>query len=532
MAKEISTVVARISEVYFPMPLSTGAIDEVTSRVVNQLITLPQFFLDSHLSATRKQGDSEALAKLFFIALNRPPDYATFLKGKELAREGSTLSDLASIALSLPGSKLNFSQTNQQFVDNLAAQMFSRPDLIFGLAELRGNLVAQLNQGLIKRVDLLSAASNYEHGQLKYNASLDVALIAMAATGAEASAKDLQDFSNKNPLLTIRETLKDSGVQPHGTLPLWITSTNERGEQQLSITGTLKGKFSIDFPNKTSALSETAVQTNYKLVIASADGIQESVGRFKPSLLTDFKVVDFSAVSVGDSGTITLRAHDLGLRAIGAAAPNIFFGGSGADILIGGPGDDVLHASPSRDILTGLGGKDIFSLAPAGAYRGTPNTFTVISDFGNGADSISLKNLFGFSGTGGTPKGVQVGASVNASTRRSADIEALSKIETNAVIFIINSGAFVNSSGVPTAATASNVHSVFTNVTILDQTILPRDYMAVTYDAVNGADLWLISNHTSLSTIELNEVKLIGQVIADPTVNLLNQLLGDKAFSI
>lgn len=527
MASSAPLLVKRFSDIYLPGLLSSSEMSAFVARIQNQVITPAQLLMEFHLSKSRDASMGDELTSLFFLILNRPPDYATFVAGKALINQGLSLAQIASLGLSIPGAALNQTQSNKSFVDNLASQLFAQPLLINGLSDLRSNLVHSLNSGQVTRPELLAAAAQYKHPSLKYGDYIDISLLSMATSGTEATWADLEMFGGRSLLPTIKEMLRDAGEIPSGTLPEFTVGLDQSGGSKLTVSGAPIGSLSFDFLNQTSFLrSAKSNQANYKLAYSSDNGETESVTRFKPSLLTAFDVVDLSGLVATGLTNVSIRAHDEGMEVFGASVTNSIEGGGGVDILRGGAGSDMLFASSSRDELFGAGGNDIFVLAPSIRYRNDLSTFTVISDFASG-DSISFQRLFG--STSEVLESVPFVVSADISEAQS---ELLTELNSTGIVLVINSGEWISSAGVLTRASKVQIESLFSETVLTDSSLSPREYVVVSYDPLNGADIWLVSNFTEFPAVTESEIRLIGRILNTSGENLLNALSAEGAFLI
>ncbi len=519
MATDVSDLIARFARVYLTVRPSDGVLATLTARVEDGSITLAQQLLEFHQSADRTQGYADEVATIFFLVLNRPPDLKTFSYAMDFLESGGGLERLTALAMTVRGGQLNASQTNQQFVDKLATQMFAQPDLISGLAALKGVLVSNLNSGLLLRDQLVALASGYQHSQLKYKGDVDTSLIALAAAGREASAAELALYKSSSPLPAIRELLTGAGESPSGALPYFSLEKNANDEAQLTISGAIKGDLTLNLLRKTSILEDSDPISNYPLVYSPDAGVTESIVRFKSSLLSNFKTIDISGAGTEDLGSVIFVGHNTGQEYIGADVPNTIEGGTGNDTLTGGLDKDTFYGSAGADTLTGAGGEDIFVFAPASVYRASIANITTIDDFGDGADKISFNRLFGKTTAAANATFIQVDAAPTAGQQT-----ALAGVTANGVILVNNSGTWLNSSNELTPATAANIASLFTGVTITDATTNSKSYVAISYDILNGADVWLISNLTGLSAVVASEIQLIGHINGYENVDLLTQL--------
>jgi hypothetical protein len=519
MATDTSALIARFSRVYLTVRPSDGTLATLTARVADGSVTLAQQLLDFHQSADRTQGYADEVATMFFLVLNRPPDLKTFSYAMDFMESGGTLERLAALAMTVRAGQLNTSQTNQQFVDQLAIQMFAQPDMVSGLTALKGVLVSNLNSGMLLREQLVTLAASYQHSQLKYKGDIDTSLIALAAAGREASAAELVLFKNSTALPAIRSLLTNAGESPSGTLPYFSLGKNANNEPQLNVSGAIKGTLALNLLAKTSFLQDSALVSNYSLVYSPDAGVSESIVRFQSSLLSNFKTINFSGAEKKDLKAVDFVGHNSGLVYLAADVPNTIEGGAGNDVLTGGLDKDTFYGTAGADTLTGAGGEDTFVFAPASVYRASTANITTIADFGNGTDKISFNRLFGKTATASNASLIQVDAAPTV-----AQQAALAAITANGVILVNNSGTWLNASNVLTPATAANIASIFTGVTITDTTTNSKSYVAISYDILNGADVWLISNLTGLAAVVASEIQHIGQIDGFANADLLTQL--------
>jgi len=100
----------------------------------------------------------------------------------------------------------------------------------------------------------------------------------------------------------------------------------------------------------------------------------------------------------------------------------------------------------------------------------------------------------------------------------------LNAMAANGVVLIRNSGDWVDEDGFLTAATAENIATTFEDVVLTDTTTTSKSYAVISYDIVNGADIWLVSNFTGLTAIIESEIRLIGHIDGYEGIDLLTQL--------
>lgn len=519
MATNTSALVARFARVYLTELPPTSTLTALANRVDTGGVTLSQLLLEFHRSADRSLGYADQLATLFFLALNRPPDLATFSAAMGLLEKGATMKDIASIALTFSGGQFNANQSNLQFFNKLAGQMFGSPSSVAEVSLFRSIFVGQLDAGTLTRAQLLVGACAYQHSQLKYKGDIDTSLIALAAGGREASAAELSLFRNDDPLPVIRQMLIGAGASAYGELPYFSVGTNDTGGSQLTVFGYITGDLTLNLLRKTSLITDKDPVANYSLVYSPDSGVSESIIKFKSSLLSNFDTVDFSGLDVENLSSVNFLAHDGGVEYTGANVPSSITGGAGNDVLTGGTDIDTFYGSAGEDTFTGGLGADVFVFAPSATYRASTSNVTSITDFGNDADKLNFNRLFGKLTAAANASLIQVDTTPTADQKT-----ALAGLTANGVVLVNNSGDWLNALGNLKAATAANIASVFTGVTISDTTTNSKSYAVISYDIVNGADIWLVSNFTALGAIAASEIQLIGHIDPYANVDLLAQL--------
>ena len=523
-------LVARFSRIYFTSQPSAREQSTIVSRIDTGASTLAQSLLDIH-RIDRSVTYADEAATFFFLALNRAPDPVLYKLVMDALESGASLDAVSAAALRVTGGQLGFALTNQQFIDKLAAQMFAQPNLITGLSTTKEILIAQLDRGVTTREKILTLAVTYQHAQLKYKNDVDTSLIVMAAANREATSAELLINREGQPLTIIRDFLAAAGEKPSGELPYFSLGKNSLNAAKLSVSGTILGNFVIDLKAKSSSISDKG--PNYSLVYSPDDGTSESIVNFKPSLLSNFATLDLRKLPVQGLTSINITAHDNGIEVLGADVSNTLEGGGGNDNLMGGIARDTLYGSFGADTLIGGAGDDTFIFAPAATYTSSTSTLTTIRDFGNGSDKLNFGRLFGKTTTASNATLVQVDSSIS-----SAQESLLSAVVSNSVIIVNNTGSWLprgtgvigsggdglNSSKQFIPTTAANLASLFSRVEISDTSSGPKSYVALSYDVTNGADVWLISNHTNPRSVELNEIKLIGHIDGFANTDLYTQL--------
>ena len=136
MPSATSLLIGRFAKVYLTTRPSEATLATFVSRVDTNTVTLAQQMLEFHQSSDRAQGYADEIATMFFLVLNRPPDLQTFYQAMSLMESGGSLTQLAALAMTVRNGQLNALQTNQQFVDKLATQMFAQPELAVSYTHL------------------------------------------------------------------------------------------------------------------------------------------------------------------------------------------------------------------------------------------------------------------------------------------------------------------------------------------------------------------------------------------------------------
>jgi hypothetical protein len=516
MPTSTGDLIARFARVYLQNRPSESTLTTYASRVDSGGITLTQQLNEFHISGDRANGASDELASLFFILFGRAPDYATYVAGMNLLEAGMTLSEIAQLGMGIRGGQLNMSQSNRVFVDTLASQMYDEPQYVLGLTAIKNSLVQQLDLGIISRADLLARAAAYQDTQIKFRENIDTALIVLAAAGREASTAEMELYSDISPMIAMRSVLVSSGELPFGNRPYFAIGVNADDNPQLTISGSVTGALLLNLNTKFSSIAGV---TNYVLVYSPDGGVSESIIRYQTSLLSSYKTLDCSGLSTTTLTNLTITLPNGGFEYIGANKPNTIYAGTGDDVVRGGSDADTLFAAAGEDSLTGGAGIDTFVLAPASTYRASAENITEITDFGFGTDKISFNRLFGKITAAAAVTPIQVDAAPTG-----AQITSLNAMAANGVVLIRNSGDWVDEDGFLTAATAENIATTFEDVVLTDTTTTSKSYAVISYDIVNGADIWLVSNFTGLTAIIESEIRLIGHIHGYEGIDLLTQL--------
>jgi len=341
-------------------------------------------------------------------------------------------------------------------------------------------------------------------------------LIVLAAVGREASTAEMELYSDISPMIAMRSVLVSSGELPFGNRPYFAIGVNADDNPQLTISGSVTGALLLNLNTKFSSIAGV---TNYVLVYSPDGGVSESIIRYQTSLLSSYKTLDCSGLSTTTLTNLTITLPNGGFEYIGANKPNTIYAGTGDDVVRGGSDADTLFAAAGEDSLTGGAGIDTFVLAPASTYRASAENITEITDFGFGTDKISFNRLFGKITAAAAVTPIQVDAAPTG-----AQITSLNAMAANGVVLIRNSGDWVDEDGFLTAATAENIATTFEDVVLTDTTTTSKSYAVISYDIVNGADIWLVSNFTGLTAIIESEIRLIGHIHGYEGIDLLTQL--------
>ncbi len=124
-------------------------------------------------------------------------------------------------------------------------------------------------------------------------------------------------------------------------------------------------------------------------------------------------------VLLGGKGDDRLKGNGGGDRLKGQAGDDVLIGSKGGDILLGGSGDDILDGGSGNNILKGGGGSDVFTLSIG---KGK----SVITDFKDGADLLSIKGIRSFEDLTIQQSGADVLIRVAETNKRVAILESTS----------------------------------------------------------------------------------------------------------
>lgn len=515
------------------------------ARVDQGVVSLNQQIVEISRTSTRDTANTDELARLFFVLFNRAPDLATFTAAMAMMETGGwTLQGICGLGLSLSGGQLSNSSnlTNTQFVNKLAEQLFKYPANISGLSTVVDGLVNLLNNGRLSRSQLLELAVRNEDPSVVYRANIQPALLYLAAAGREASLAELESGKSLPELTLTRQVLAAAGEAPFAAFPFYTVN---------SASATVGGTFTDAYEmNLETRLSKLGASGQYKMFLLNAAGTTEQSKQYDASLLSGVRNLDASGLSAAIKGfSVTASPSGSVIKApdakstltggvgpdtlTGGAAADVLTAGGGNDILIGGAGDDALSAGTGNDSLTGGLGKDTFTFADSNALLAQGGV-TTITDFGNDLDVLNLGVL-----QGNAVKPANVTLIVGSSDRNSGFVSTKAAVN-NSVLLVNNTGNWVDTANAGlTPRTPAQIADLFTetfaitgppastgkrDVTFTKPPVLGATYYVLSYEAVNGADLWMVSNFSNVLSVSESEVKLIGHLDLNSYGNLWTAL--------
>ena len=497
MATDLPTVLTNVASVYLLTQPSEQELTSYVNRVESGSSTLPNAVNEIRVSVFREFGPADELARLFFVLFGRSPDPVLYGAAMAELRTGTTLENLCALALDINGNSLSNAQnlSDTEFVSRLIDTMWvSTPAGINSQ-----NYVSGLQT--YSRAHLLSEAIKYTDASLKYVNKIEPSLIYLAAAQRQITAEELEFSEAKQSTKLIREALVEGGADPYGTTPYWNISGST-----LYLEGLYEEKFSIDLTSKTISLGD---QNKPQIVVSRDDGGTESFINFETSLLNGVTRIDARETNIESAdmnfiGAVTTRA---------GASNTTVEGSVGNDRLEGGSGNDILKASAGSDILVGGGGGDTIQFGSINDYA-LVTTLTTVTDFGVGADKLDFSVLFGTSQATNAAVIAGVGdpastsyPSVQATTRKSIILVEHAGTWPSAVV-----DTPLTTTGSLTARTAQNIADLFANTTLSNAPTRAEQYIVISTDVQNDADIWLIENSTKLTTVEVDEIKKIGHV--------------------
>lgn len=514
-------------------------------RVDQGVVSLDQQILDISHATKRELSNTDELARLFFVLLNRAPDLATFSEAmRMMEKDGWSFQSICKLGLSMSAGQLSDSLglSNRQFVDKLAALMFESPVDVIGLYAVMDTLVTGLNNGVITRAQLLDSAMRYDDPNVVYREYVQPALLYLAAAGREASLAELDSGKSLPELALTRQILTAAGESPFATFPSYTVNASSA-----TLNGTFTDAFEMNLNTHTSSIG---VNAQYKMFLLNAAGTMEQSKQYDTTLLSGITNLDGSGlnpalkgftVTANSGGSIikapnaksTLTGGDGSDVLTGGAAADTLSAGGGDDSLVGGAGDDVLVAGTGNDNLTGGLGKDTFTFCNSNALL-VQGGVTTITDFGNDVDVLNFGPL-----QGNTVKPANVALIVGSSDRNSGFVLTKSAVN-NSVFLVNNTGNWVDAVNNGLAPrTPEQIADLFTevvpnpdvpdttmvqDVTFTKPPVLGATYYVISYEAVHGADIWMVSNFSDVLSVSDNEVQLIGHINLSSYGNLWNAL--------
>lgn len=516
--------------------VSTDEILNLSSMVDQGIESLSQAIVSIFNSPQTQLSNSQALARMFFILFNRAPDYATFSSAMNMLNNGYQLTDLAQIGLSMGTSSLtnSLNMSNHDFVINLAQEMFTSSIAPPTLSDTEAYLISQLNTSLMSRAQVLTLAANYTNKTI-YSASVNPSLYYLAATGVGASTIQLANAGAYiSDVTLVNQILTSSGQSPYGTFPYFSFYGTK-----LSIINSTTDAFTINLQNNSSTL---AANSNFRLFLSYDSGLNVSSTTFGAGLLSGLITLDATQMS-GPPKTFSATASNNGSVIYAPNSVSSLYGGSGNDTLVGGSLADSIYIGTGKSIDTGGAGIDSFFFPSAFSLRssqglGTANVqgvtptqaIATITDFGNGADILN------FSITDGNLKPAAAKLIVGNADWKSSGLINLAQVTNDSVILVNNTGSWtgVDATGNPQVDLAPRTPTQIANlfsVPILNSTtgaVTPTSifqtssvktpptssqiYFVISYDPINGADVWMVSNISDLLNVTPNEVQLIGHL--------------------
>lgn len=540
-----SAILTRTARVFLQDQPTATELASWVARVDQGVVSLNQQILDISHASRRESSNTDELARLFFVLFNRAPDLVTFTAGQTLMEQnGFTLQDICRLGLSMGSSLLSDSLrlTNRQFVDKLAELMFKYPGNISGLSAVLDSYVTLLNYGMMQREQLLEVAVRFDDPSVVYRSYIQPSLLYLAAAGREASAAELESGKALPELLLTRQVLAAAGEAPFATFPSYTLNSTTA-----TLTGTFTDAYQMDLNTRESTLG---VNSQYKLFLQNAAGTTEQSKLYDTSLLSSVKNLNASSLStslkgftvVANAAGSTITAPNASSTLTGGAGNDVLTGGSakdvltagaGNDVLVGGAGDDLLTAGTGNDSLTGGLGKDTFTFADSNALLAVGGV-TTITDFGNDLDVLNLAVLQGNAGKAANAKLI-----VGSSDRASGFIATKAAVN-NSVLLVNNTGNWVDAKDNDlTPRTPAQIADLFTetyaiagppattgkrDVTFTNPPVLGSTYYVISYEAVNGADVWMVSNFSNVLSVSASEVKLIGHINLNAYGNIWNAL--------
>jgi Ca2+-binding RTX toxin-like protein len=529
-------VLTRAYQIFENGQVSTTEIANLSSMVDQGIESLSQAIVSIFNSQQTVLSNSQALARMFFILFNRAPDFATFSGAMSMLNNGSQLTDLAQLGLNMGTSSLTNSLglSNHDFVMDLAQDMFSSGSGPAGLAETEAYLISQLNTNLMSRAQVLALAANYSN-KTNYSSNVNPSLYYLAATGIGASNLQLASASGYiSDVSLVNQILINSGQSPFAPYPFFSFNGSK-----LSIANGTTDVFSINLQTLSSSLASNG---NYRLFSSYDSGSSISSTTFNSGLLSNVLTLDATQMT-GPPKSFSATASNAGSVIYAPNTSSTLYGGSGSDVLIGGSSNDSIYIGTGKSTDTGGAGIDTFYFPSATSLRATQGlgatnfqgvtstqAIATITDFGYGSDILN----FGI--TDGNLKPTAAKLIVGNADWSSSGFVNLSQVTNDSVILVDNTGNWTSTTAtgstqvdlsprtptqiaslftLPTKDASSGAitpTSIFLSTTVKTPPTTSQNYFVISYDPINGADVWLISNMSDVLNVTPNEVQLIGHL--------------------
>ena len=537
MAFSSLPIVTRAARVYLVNQPTSSDLALWAGMADQGLISLPSLIQKVADPQSRGSLASDQLARMFFLLFDRAPDYSNFSWAMSQLEKGMALSQIAQIGLDLNGGLLSsqLGLDNTKFVNSLASRVFTNPSSVYGLSAQLSQYVQMLNDGSLTRSQLVSIASGFKSSLTRFNADVDNAEFYLAAIGTMPSRAELDSAATKSPTALLASIFTSSGISPYGDTPYFSVLNSS-----ITVTGNLSTLLNFDLNKKTS---DSGGNKFYRVFVSNDGGATVKGVAFSSSVLDGVTSLDasqllstlkgFSAIA-SDSGSVII-APPVASALTGGAGADTLTGGVGNDVLIagggndllqGGDGDDTLIAGSGLDTLIGGQGIDTFTL-PDQRTIASAQTKTTISDFGTGKDILNLGPLLG---NFDKPKSV---TPITGSGDRTNGYVDMTAMTDSSVALVFNTGIWGTSITRDLAPrTADQIAQLFfvsvnnaeTPIVFKKVATTGQTFSVISYDSVNGADIWLIQNLAPLATITASEISLVGHMDLSSTGNLWTAL--------
>ena len=546
-------VLKQAASVFNQVQPSADELNALASNVDFGVQSLSQVIIQFSNSAQRSIGNTDELARLFFILFKRPPDLLTFQAGMSLMAGGTSLDDICDIGLqygsSLLSNSLNLS--NRDFVYRLASLVYEDPNGITGLSFFLDGLVTKLNNSMTSRAAILSMAAQFDSTNVIYHNWIETSIDYIAATGKPPSQTELLAGQKLPQLSLFRQLFAVNQSSAYGSFPFFSFNSNK-----VTISGDFTNALNIDLSGGPSNLGG---QSNFRIFISQDDGLTESSQFYQSSILKTVSTIN--ATGLTSLKSFSINTGPVGMNVTAPNVPSTLKSGGGNNTFLGGNSDDVLIAGVGVDSLNGGLGNDTLYAGLNTSMTGGPGNDTfvlpafvggrssiVINDFGNGSDVLSLALVVG---NQGVPRPVT--PIIGSSVRGNGFINTASAVD-QAVFLVYNTGQWVDTPGntsfgfrtpaqiaslftqtpvspPPAGVTAGNGAPVVFNKTPL----FGQTYFVEVYDppptngsnAFSGVEIWMINNLSPLTIVDVSECTLIGQML--PYGNLWNTLSASGA---